>query len=137
MILYTNAWVEMYMPESIASKKSIVTEENQMPFPDIEVRKGYHILLGSEYTPTDFVVMLYDRVVDYLKLIRKFSEICWEDPSWLKLTPESASRQISIAYINSDNWVGRGYLIVELADDQGIIIFTALRAKNYISQAPP
>ena len=44
-----------------------------------------------------------------------------EEPSWLRLQSNEASRHISITYVSDDNWVGRGYIAMELGDDTCVV----------------
>ena len=49
------------------------------------------------------------------------SENILEGALWLKIIPQAASRQIPIAYVNSKDWHGRGYIIMELMHGQSIV----------------
>ena len=42
-------------------------------------------------------------------------------PDWLRLRDSDISRHIPVAYIGGDDWIGRGYVAMELADDPCVI----------------
>ena len=46
-------------------------------------------------------------------------EIYAEKPDWLK--DMDISRHIPVAYVSDDDWVGRDYVAVEIADDDCVV----------------
>ena len=81
----------------------------------------YHALPLPAYSPSDFTVRVRERQGDYMALIGELREVYSERPEWLRLQGADASRHIPVAYISEEDWIGRGYVTMELADDQCII----------------
>ena len=48
-------------------------------------------------------------------------EVYTEKPDWLRLRDMHISRHIPVAYISEDDWIDRGYVATELADDQCVV----------------
>ena len=48
-------------------------------------------------------------------------EIYANKPEWLRLKDMDISRHIPVAYVSDDDWVGRGYVAVEMANDDCVI----------------
>ena len=99
----------------------LATEQSQIPPQDLEVGHCYQVLPLSAYSPSDFTVRLRDSQEKYLSLVNELREIYVAKPNWLRLRDSDLSRHIPVAYISRDDWIGRGYVAMELADNQCVI----------------
>ena len=52
----------------------------------------------------------WNREQEYVQLKKELDEIYREKPSWLRIREEDAPRMIPIAYVDSDDQTGRGYI---------------------------
>ena len=99
----------------------LATEQNQIPPQDLEAGRCYQVLPLSAYSPSDFTARRRDNQEKYLSLMSELREVYSTKPLWLKLRDEDISRHIPVAYISEDDWIGRGYITMELADNQCVI----------------
>ena len=53
--------------------------------------------------------------------MNELREIDMEKPDWLKLRGADAYKHIPIAYVSDNDWVERGYVTMELADDKCVV----------------
>ena len=60
-------------------------------------------------------------------------DIYLERPSWLRLLVNDTSRHIPIAYVSDDDYVGRGYIAVELANDICVVYDVDDGTFDYVS----
>ena len=116
--VFTTAMAEPIWTEA---KEELATEQEQIPPLGLATGHCYDVLLLSAYSLSDFLFRLRERQGEYLSLMSKLREIYVEEPSWLRLRLNNASRHIPIAYINDDDWVGRFYIAVELLDDTCVV----------------
>ena len=61
---------------------------------------------------SDIVVRNWDREGEYAQLKNELDEIYQGQPTWLRIRVEDARTVTPIAYVDSDNHTGRGYVIV-------------------------
>ena len=99
----------------------LATERDQIPPQGLEVGQCYQVLPLSAYSPSDFNVRLHEKQGEYLSLMSELREIYANKPEWLGLKEMDISRHIPVAYISDDDWVGRGYVAVEMANDDCVI----------------
>ena len=99
----------------------LATERDQIPTQGLEVGQCYQVLPVSAYSPSDFTVRLRNNQEKYLSLMSELLEIYMAKPDWLRLRSADFSRHIPVAYIDRDDWIGRGYVAMELADNQCVL----------------
>ena len=103
------------------TKEELANERNQIPPQELAVGHCYEVLPLSAYSPSDFMVRLSAKQGEFLSLIDELRQIYLERPSWLRVRASDASRYIPIAYVSDDDYVGRGYIAVELVDDVCVV----------------
>ena len=54
-------------------------------------------------------------------MVNELREIYLNEPGWLRLEPADVSRHIPIFYVRDSDWMGRGYIDIELADGECIV----------------
>ena len=105
----------------IGDEEELATEQDQIPPQGLTVGYCYEVLPLSAYSPSDFSVRLRDRQSQNLSLMGELREVYAAKPSWLRLQGADISRYIPVAYVSDDDWIGRGYLAVEMADDHCVV----------------
>ena len=78
--------------------------------PPIRVGMSYDLRPIYCCSPSDFVARNWNREQEYVQLKKELDEIYREKPSWLRIREEDAPRMIPIAYVDSDDQTGRGYI---------------------------
>ena len=101
----------------MGAEEELANERDQIPPQDLAVGHCYEVLPLSSYSPSDFTARRRDRQREYLSLMEELREIYAEKPGWLRLRGDDASRYIPVAYVSNDDWIGRGCVAKELAND--------------------
>ena len=98
----------MAEPLWTGAEEELATEQDQITPQELAIGHCYEVLPLSVYSPSDFQVRLRGRQGEYLSLMIELREVYVEEPSWLRLQSNDASRYMPIAYVSDDDWVGRG-----------------------------
>ena len=119
------------------AEEELANERDQIPPPpppqELAVGHCYEVLPLSAYSPSDFMVRLSAKQGEFLSLMCELRQIYLEWPSWLRIRASDASRHIPIAYVSDDNYVGRGYVAVELVNDICIVYEVDDGTFNYVN----
>ena len=92
--------------------QELAGSSDQIPEPPISVGMSYDLRPIYCCSPSDFVARNWSREQEYVQLKTELDEIYRERPSWLRIREEDAPLMVPIAYVNSDDQTGRGYIFV-------------------------
>ena len=121
LFVYLDKFNEMVTHFWTEAEGELATERNQIPPQGLEVVRCYQVLPLSAYSPSDLTVRLHEKQGEYLPFMSELRQIYAEKPDWLRLRDVYISRHIPVAYVSDDDWVGRGYVAVEMADDDCVV----------------